>query len=112
MKTELIYLSIPYSHDNKEVELERFHIANRVTANLMREGHVVFSQISHSHSIAQNNDLPTDWEYWDKSCKTFLLRCDKMIVVQIEGWDESTGVKGEMEIAKENNIPIEYYTTG
>lgn len=104
----IVYLAIPYSHPDKQVRHRRFEIVNKVAADLMRQGEIVFSPISHSHVIAVENDLPTDWDYWKKSCMEFVTRSDKVVVVCVDGWKESTGVQAEIKIAKQNNIPIEY----
>jgi hypothetical protein len=38
----------------------------------------------------------------------FLLRSDKLVVAQMEGWKESVGVQKEIKIARENDIPVEF----
>ena len=108
MSKELIYLATPYSHEDKSVSLHRFNVVNDVAAKLMKEGKIVFSPISHSHTIAVENDLPVDWEYWKESCETFVTRCDRLMVLTVDGWKESTGVQEEIKIAEREGIPIEY----
>lgn len=49
---KLIYLAIPYSWNSTK----SFELANEIAANLMMDGHIVFSPISHSHSIANYMD--------------------------------------------------------
>lgn len=39
---------------------------------------------------------------------TFILKCDRMIVVKLDGWEESEGVNAEIEFALDQGIPIEY----
>lgn len=106
---ELIYIAIPYSHPNKEVREHRVRIVSDIAGKLMCEGKVVFSPISHGYQIAKIHDMPTDWEYWERSCKTFLKRCSSMIVVMADGWERSQGVLAEIEVAEELGIPIQYY---
>jgi len=60
----MIYLACPYSHPLEGVREARFRAANVVAANLMAEGHVVYSAISMSHPIAVENNLGLDWDFW------------------------------------------------
>jgi hypothetical protein len=109
-RNELVYLAIPYSHCSTDVKTYRAMVASYVAGKLMKEGTVVFSPISHGHLISEIHQLPTDWKYWEKHCKTFLYRCDKLIVVMADGWKESKGVAEEIAIAAELGLPIEYYS--
>jgi hypothetical protein len=110
MNDELIYLAIPYSHPSEEVRNYRLHLVSDIAGKLMNEGNVVFSPISHGDTIAKIHNLPTDWEYWEKSCKSFVSRSTKVIVVMADGWDISTGVSEEIKLANELGIPVEYYS--
>jgi len=60
----MIYLATPYSDPDPEVREFRYREVNKAAAQLISEGHHVFSPISHTHPIAQAGDLPTGWDYW------------------------------------------------
>jgi len=107
-QTELWYLACPYSHKDKRVMRKRFREANRAAAKLMGSGHYVFSPISHTHPIAEAGELPRDWEFWAGYDTAIISRCTKMIVLTIDGWEESIGVQSEIKLAKKFCIPIEY----
>lgn len=107
MKT-LVYLATPYSHDDPAVRHARFDAVNRMAAFLMREGHHIFSPISHTHPIAEAGDLPRDWNYWQSYDRAILRACSAMIVFTQEGWQSSRGVTAEIAIARELGIPVEY----
>lgn len=107
-KKELVYLAVPYSHPYPEVREERFRAVNRVAAKLMEQGLHIFSPISHSHPISIEGNLPTNWEYWEAYDRAFLNASNKLIVLMLDGWDKSVGVAGEIAIAKELGIEIEY----
>jgi hypothetical protein len=109
MDNELIYLAIPYSHPSEEVRNYRVRLVSDIAGKLMNEGKVVFSPISHGHIIAEIHKLPTDWEFWEKSCKVFVSRSTKVVVVMVDGWETSKGVSEEVRIANELGIPVEYY---
>jgi len=108
-----IYLAIPYSG----IEKISFEIANKIAGILMSEGHIVYSPISHSHSIAEVCDLPKDWAFWEKTDTSFIEWCDNLCVVHIHGLVESSkqliskskGVTAEIAIAKKLGKGISEY---
>lgn len=104
----LVYLATPYSHPDVMVRERRFREVNRVAADLMRQGVMVFSPISYTHTIAVAGDLPKGWEFWQKYDRTMLGVCCKVVVLMQDGWRESVGVQSEIAIAKEMGIPVEF----
>ena len=105
---QLVYLACPYSHTDRSVRVARFEAVNKVAAALMREGLKVFSPISHTHPIAEAGELPLGWDYWHEYDKAFLSASYKMVVLMLDGWRESAGVNGEIEIARLMGIDVEY----
>lgn len=116
-----IYLAIPYSGLH-EIS---FKIANEVAAQLMLEGNVVFSPITHSHSLSQQCKLPTTWEFWLEQDREFVIWADELYIVVISDYfipntqgigyengikfiENSVGVQGEILIATEHGKPIKY----
>jgi hypothetical protein len=87
---------------------DRFNTVNHVAGRLMRRGHVIFSPITHSHTIAQVEELPTTWDFWKDHDEKFLTCCGLMFVLCIEGWDTSVGVTAEIVMARDMGIPIKY----
>ena len=104
-ENKLIYLAIPYSG----IETHSFEIANKVAGALMKRGIVVFSPISHSHTIAEMCELPTEWGFWDSQDKEFIARCDEVIVICLDGWDRSRGVTAELDYATQAGINIRFF---
>ena len=104
----LIYLATPYSHEDATVREMRFKEVNKCAASLMGSGMHIFSPISHTHPIAVEGDLLKGWEFWEKYDRKMLASCDGVIVLQQDGWKESTGVQAEIKIAEELGIPVEY----
>lgn len=114
-----IYLSIPYTWNPER----SFEIANKVAAELMLAGNVVYSPISMGHNIAQHlpGEARTSSDWWRKFEPAFIEWCDEMVVVRIiendhpvpfiAGWDlisKSEGVQAEIKIAKELRKPVTY----
>jgi hypothetical protein len=108
MRKELIYLACPYSHADPAVMATRFEAVNKAAAKLMAQGNYVFSPISHTHPIALAGTLPRGWEYWEGYDRRILSCCDRIIVLRLEGWEQSTGVTAEIKIGHELRIPVDY----
>ncbi len=104
----LVYLATPYSHPDESVRVTRWREVTRIAAQLMRDGQLIYSPISHTHHMACEFGLPTAWEFWQAHDTAILRACRKLIVLQQEGWQESTGVNAEIEIARELYIDVEY----
>jgi len=104
----LIYLACPYSHPDADVRERRFAMANMAAAQLMREGHIVYSPISHTHPIAMVGELPLDWNYWRSVDEFYIRLCEKVVVLELDGWKESQGVQSEIDIARALDKPVEF----
>lgn len=108
----LTYLACPYTHDDPVVREYRFQQANVTAAKLLHQGHIVFSPVSHSHPIALASNLPGDWEYWKPWCMAYLRLSKALFVLMLNGWKESVGIRAELQVAKDMEIPIEYLQCG
>ena len=103
----MIYLASPYSHLDPDIREQRFHAACCAAAKLLRVGHVVISPVVHSHPLAAQG-LPPDWRFWERCDQTLLERCDRLVVLMLDGWHESEGVRAETALAKVRGISIGY----
>jgi len=94
-----IYLAIPYTF-NPDLS---FKVANKIAADLMSKGHVVFSPISHSHPIADHlpKELRTDSDWWMTQDLPFVEWCDEVHVV-------SVGALGDRYIAESKGVQQEF----
>lgn len=99
------YLASPYSlFPDKGAAA---HIAARAAAHLMRNGEVVYSPIVHGHAVATHG-LPLDWEFWKAQCQPFVALADKLVVLEMDGWRESTGVQWEIGEFRRAGKPVEF----
>jgi len=105
---ELAYLAAPLSHPEIEVMQSRVEAINRATAHLFEKGVAVISLVGQCWPISQQCGLRTDFEWWRWYNKAVISRCGRVIILKLDGWQESIGVKGEVEIAEEFGIPVEY----
>jgi hypothetical protein len=104
----MIYLAGPYAHVYEHMKCRRYEQLTFVTAMLLRSGTTVYSPITHCHPLAQQYDMPRDHSFWLNHDLAILARCDKLLVLRLEGWENSIGLRREIEFANEKNIPIEY----
>lgn len=104
----LTYLACPYSHPIRAVRVLRFEAANRYAAKLMSQGRLVFSPISHTHPIAEAGSLPLGWDFWERYDRAFLGMSCEVVVLCLDGWEESKGAMAEIAIAKELGLRIHY----
>jgi nucleoside 2-deoxyribosyltransferase len=107
-----IYLAIPYTWN----PAKSFEIANKVSAKLMSEGHIVFSPISHSHGIADHlpDELRTNSKWWMSQDLPLVEWADELHVVVIGEYgneliDNSKGVQMEISHAVKFNKPVNIY---
>ena len=105
-----IYLSSPYTPQSETVRALRHDRAALTTARLMEQGWVVFSPIVHAYTVAEfmNSDRKLDHDFWMRQARGMLRTAAYVVVLQIEGWDKSRGVREEILLAKENSIQIRY----
>lgn len=104
-----IYLAIPYSDPDPLIREMRFRMANARAAELMDQGVVVFSPISHSHTMAVAHGLPLSFSYWAPSARVFLEVSREIEVIRADGWEKSVGVQGEMAIMRNLERPIRFF---
>ena len=106
------YLATPYSHPDPAVKQRRFEIACSEALRLMIEGHVVFSPIAHSHAIETVTNQSNPHEFWMRQDFHILSKCDTLVILLIDGWDQSRGVREEIEYALLWGIPLVYLEVG
>ena len=104
------YISNPYNGTEDQRE-SRAQIAARVSGLLLKRGIHAWSPIVHNHammktfqefSLEERRTLMLDFDF-------SLLRASRgMIVLEIDGWDKSYGVKAEIELCRQLQLPIKY----
>lgn len=104
------YISNPYNGTEEQRE-ERAQIAAKVCGQLLKKDVHAWSPIVHNHSMMKTFNQFTLEERRTKILEFdfSLLRASKgMIVLKIDGWKESFGVKAEIELCQKLSIPIKY----
>lgn len=108
-KTGLVYVASPYSHPDDSTMAERYsEVMDLIYTLSMAFPDAFFSPILHYHPVALTNDMEKSYGYWRNINHAYMRRCDRMICACIDGWEESLGVKGELEYAKEIGLAVTY----
>lgn len=101
-----IYLASPYSRYSGGTE-NAFREAAEATAALIGAGHKVFSPIVHSHIVAQAGNFdPLDCAMWLEQDAPFMEAAAGIVVLMLDGWQDSVGVKHEINRFAEMGKPI------
>jgi hypothetical protein len=103
----LMYVALAYSHTDPAVVEQRVNQFLDLDAILIRNGNVTVSPISKHFILNRGMKIPGDWRYWETYSCTLLKKCDMMVIcTDIEGWKESTGIRGEVQFALTLGIDI------
>ena len=100
----MIYLAAPYSGPKAVVE-QRMQQFCQADAMLMKLGHFTVSPLL-KHFTLNYADLPGTWEYWKDYSYVLMKQCTKMVIIPLDGWRDSVGVIGEIEMAESLSIPV------
>lgn len=104
----LVYLASPHSHEDPAVREQRFLDVCKAAARLFDRGFWVYCPIAHTHVIAQHMRDAMKWEAWAAYDERMLSLCGALVVLKLDGWQESRGVAAEIALAQGMGLPIEY----
>jgi hypothetical protein len=103
-----IYLASPYFHPSKNTREQRYEAVMEYTAFCLNERIPIYSPIVYCHPLAKRHSLPKSAEFWNWYNKSMMRQAFAMRVLKLDGWEDSVGVRGEIEMAEELGIPITY----
>lgn len=98
----------PYSSTDKAVKEYRLKAIATACVLLMQRGEISVSPLTFGLALIANSEqlMPDSFEFWNKFCLEFVGVSKKMYVLNIDGWEQSGGVKAERVEAERLNIPI------
>ena len=106
------YLATPYSKYPKGIEAA-FALAAGQAALFARAGIPVYSPIAHTHPIAMIGELdPYDHAIWLPFDHPLMVAAKGLIVLMAESWEQSYGMKVEIDQFKAAGKPVVYMTPG
>jgi len=105
--TPVLYVALPFTHSEAATREHRFRAACRASALLMQSNICVFSPLSHSVPIVRHGELDEmDSDFWLTMDIPLLERSDELLILALDGWEQSKGVREELLFALEHNKPI------
>jgi hypothetical protein len=105
-KDFLFYVASPYTKYPDGI-WEAYKQIARLTGQLIKKGIKAYSPIAHCHPLAIYAQIdPIDHEFWMDADAPFMAVADALIVARMTGWNDSVGVKKEIETFKAAGKPI------
>ncbi len=104
----MIYIAAPYSYKDKQVVEHRVKTVCEYSAKLLEGEISCISPITTGTGILLHADLPTDFEFWKRLSYDLLKVSDEVHILMLDGWEESIGVKAEIEFAMAFGKTIKY----
>ena len=104
------YLASPYSN-YKGGRVAAFEEVSTVAAHLITRGLRIFCPIAHTHPIAVYGNIDDevgDLDFWLGVDGPFMDAAVGLIVLKMDGWTESEGVKAEIKRFRADQKPILY----
>lgn len=106
----LVFIASPVSSENPYLVLQRTEMAARFGAWVQEvEKKCPFAAAVHDVAVRKYLSEPKSSEWWKVNIQHFMRSAESCYVLCLEGWENSTGVALETEMAKSFNIPIYYY---
>lgn len=93
------YVASPYSDPDPYVRQMRYFGVLRATQRLLNRGIWVYSPIVHCHEMAKLFGLPFEAGFWRAYNRAMLVPAKGLIVIRLDGWSQSVGLKEELEIS-------------
>lgn len=106
-----IFISFPYTHEDKNVTLERVQAARLYALQLINQGFAVFSPALVGHDLIHNlgaTNYDLSFKYWEPFCYAYLDVCEEVHLLMFEGHDKSTGCQAELDRAYDKMITIKF----
>ena len=110
----MVVVSGPYSHKDPLVKAERIKTIAKACVKLMADGKtsLAVSPLLYGLCLIDHVEkdsgvkMPDSYDFWGKFCLDFVVSGTDLYVLNIDGWEDSNGTKGEIIKAKEINIPV------
>ena len=103
----LHYAATPYTRYNRGL-VGAYLDACRICSSIyLAYKAPLFSPIAYCHGMTTHGDLPAiDHHFWMEFNRPFIEACGALIIVKMDGWDESAGIADERRMFKMAGKPI------
>jgi len=102
------YLASPYTHRDSDIRRLRLDQTRLCFVWLLKQKIWVYSPILHCRETSILHSLPTEWDFWWPLNRAMLEAADKLMIFTLEGWEDSEGIKKEVDFCHNNGKPITY----
>lgn len=97
----MIYLGCPYWDESEDVRNLRVQTSVNAAEWIAKSGGRAYSPLAHSWPF-----LSLSEGYWRSHGVDMVGRCDLMAVLMLAGWQDSRGLKLEIEAARIRDLPV------
>jgi len=113
----VIYLAGPYSNDapqnpdakaSPEKRAARFNAVTEAARHLIEAQEIVYSPLTMTHPIDVRMKADPGSQFWVSFDEAFMTHCTRLIVLRLPGWDQSSGVRHEIEFFSKRGIGPEW----
>jgi len=102
----MIYLASPFSDAEPDLKPYRYKAALLYVSQETLRGRVIFSPIVYYKLVEDLWPEPLPSKEWLRIDMSILKRCDVMEVLCLPGWENSKGIKKELQYAEMLQIPV------
>jgi len=106
---QMCYIAAPYWSSNEVSRTTRRQLTIQYSMMLTSMGILNYSPLLYSEKY--KNKKVTE-NYWLTHGKIMVKACNLMIVLMLPGWEDSSGIKGEIKEAEKLGIPVRYVAAG
>lgn len=110
MSKPRFYLAAPYSSTDEKVIEDRMQRFGKVASDLINQGMIIQSPLTNHLLIQQGHKIAGDWGFWRNYSTEVLKSCTVLLVLMLDGYENSPGVTREIIEAERRNIPVVYIT--
>ena len=98
----LVYLSFPYQHPDPVIQANRLDEARWQQGQMLLRNIAVYNWFDASCHLS----VTLDEDAMRRVALTVLRHCDMVVVIGIDGWEESPDVQAEIEEARRHDIGV------
>lgn len=102
----MIYIACPYSHENTAVREHRYRMSCIAASKLFQAGIVAFNPLANSVPAVEFGGIDLAHSEWMSIDIPILLRSDEVLILGLDEWTQSKGVRMELCKALSNAKPI------
>jgi hypothetical protein len=103
------YLAMPFTKLNKGQQKQAIASAAKAVEMLINHKVFVICPVLHNYEPYKLGKLPIAFDFWKGYNFWLIDHCERLIVLTIKSWDDSTGVYEECQYAKFTNKQILYF---